>query len=78
MVFVALKPCRFGGTDYKIGESIPAEKVLPEKVEALRAMGIITVGFEEVIEQINESVADAMGKEETSDTTEEAPKKKGK
>lgn len=78
MVFVALKPCRFGGTDYKIGESIPAEKVLPEKVEALRAMGIITVGFEEVIEQINESVADAMGKEEMSDTTEEAPKKKGK
>lgn len=78
MVFVALKPCRFGGTDYKIGESIPAEKVLPEKVEALRTMGIITIGFEEVIEQINESVADAMGKEETSDTTEEAPKKKGK
>ena len=78
MVFVALKPCRFGGTDYKIGESIPAEKVLPEKVEALRAMGIITVGFEEVIEQINESVADAMGKAETPDTTEEAPKEKGK
>lgn len=78
MVFVALKPCRFGGTDYKIGESIPAEKVLPEKVEALRAMGIITVGFEEVIEQINESVADAMGKAGTPDTTEEAPKKKGK
>lgn len=78
MVFVALKPCRFGGTDYKIGESIPAEKVLPEKVEALRAMGIITVGFEEVIEQINESVADAMGKAETPDTTEEASKKKGK
>ena len=41
-------------------------------------MGIITVGFEEVIEQINESVADAMGKAETPDTTEEAPKKKGK
>ena len=78
MVFVALKPCRFGGTDYKIGESIPADKVLPEKVEALRAMGIITVGFEEVIEQINESVADAMGKAETPDTTEEALKKKGK
>lgn len=78
MVFVALKPCRFGGTDYKIGESIPADKVLPEKVEALRAMGIITGGSEEVIEQINESVADAMGKEEMPDTTEEPPKKKGK
>ena len=78
MVFVALKPCRFGGTDYKIGESIPADKVLPEKVEALRAMGIITVGSEEAIEQINESIADAMGKVEMPDTTEEAPKKKGK
>lgn len=78
MVFVALKPCRFGGTDYKIGESIPVEKVLPEKVEALRAMGIITVGVDELVQQINESAADAMGKEETSDTTEEAPKKKGK
>lgn len=78
MVFVALKPCRFGGTDYKIGESIPAEKVLPEKVEALRAMGIITVGPDALVQQINESIADAMGKDETPDTTEEAPKKKGK
>ena len=78
MVFVALKPCRFGGTDYKIGESIPVEKVLPEKVEALRAMGIITVGVDELVQQINDSVEAAMGKEETSDTTEETPKKKGK
>ena len=78
MVFVALKPCRFGGTDYKIGESIPGEKVLPEKVEALRAMGIITVGVDELVQQINDSVEAAMGKEETSDTTEETPKKKGK
>ena len=78
MVFVALKPCRFGGTDYKIGESIPPEKVLPEKVEALRAMGIITVGVDELVQQINDSVEAAMGKEETSDTTEETPKKKGK
>lgn len=78
MVFVALKPCRFGGTDYKIGENIPADRVLPEKVEALRAMGIITVGVDELVQQINESVADAMGKEETADTTEETPKKKGK
>ena len=78
MVFIVLKPCRFGGTDYKIGESIPADKILPEKVEALRAMGIITVGFDDGIKQINESVVDAMGKEEPPDTTEEAPKKKGK
>ena len=78
MVFVALKPCRFGGTDYLIGDPIPREKILPEKVEALRAMGIITIGFEEIVKQINESVEDAMGKEELPDITEEASKKKGK
>lgn len=78
MVFVALKPCRFGGTDYKIGESIPADKVLPEKVEALRAMGIITVGPDALVQQVNDSVEAEMGKEEMPDTTEEAPKKKGK
>lgn len=43
MVFVALKPCRFGGTDYLIGDSIPREKVLPEQVERLRDMGIISI-----------------------------------
>ena len=56
MVFIALKPCRFGGTDYKIGDSIPQEKVFPERAEALHQMGIITVGFEEIANRLNESV----------------------
>jgi len=61
MVFIALKPCRFGGTDYLIGDTIPGEKVMDSQVEALRQMGIITIGFEEIGNQLNESVRDAMG-----------------
>lgn len=91
MVFVALKPCRFGGTDYLIGDSIPADKVLPERVEALRAMGIISIGFEEVVNQLSESVRDTMGDphaddgdaestEDKDDNTEdeEPPKRRGR
>ena len=71
MVFVALKPCRFGGTDYLIGDSIPADKVLPERVEALRAMGIISIGFEEIVNQLSESVRDAMGDQHADDESAE-------
>lgn len=92
MVFVALKPCRFGGTDYLIGDSIPADNVLPERVEALRAMGIISIGFEEVINQLNESVIDAASQHtadreaepaeakdgETENKDEERPKPRGR
>nr|DAX35164.1 MAG TPA: hypothetical protein [Bacteriophage sp.] len=67
MVFVALKPCRFGGTDYLIGDSIPADKVLPERVEALRAMGLISIGFEEVVNQLDESLRGAIGDQHTDD-----------
>ena len=82
MVFVALKPCRFGGTDYLIGDSIPVDEVLPERVEALRAMGIISIGFKEVINQLNESVTDAAGQHtadgEAENKDEEQPKQRGR
>ena len=42
MAFVALKPCRFGGTDYLIGDTIPDVKIHPNKAEALRPMGVVT------------------------------------
>ena len=45
-VFIAQKPCRFGGDDYLIGDHIPADKILPERVNALKSMGIITHGIE--------------------------------
>lgn len=90
MVFIALKPCRFGGMDYKIGDSIPQEKVLPERVEALHQMGIITVGLEEIANRLNESVRDTAGDssegqqmnggntEPDEDRDEEQPKQRGR
>lgn len=88
MVFVALKPCRFGGTDYLIGDSIPQEEVLAERAEALRSMGVI--GFEDTANQFNESVRDAVGNssegqhtnggntEPDEDRDEEQPKQRGR
>lgn len=86
MVFVALKPCRFGGTDYLIGESIPVDRVLPEQVEALRAMGIISIGFEEVVNQLSESTETKVDEAAESTETkvdeeaedEEQPKRRGR
>ena len=79
MAFVALKPCRFGGTDYKISDSIPKDKVLPERVGALCTMGIITYGVDEVFGQMADSVlaaTEAEVKPEVSETS--PPKKRGK
>ena len=45
MGFTALKPCRFGGTDYLIGDTIPDIKIHPNKAEALRQMGVVTGTF---------------------------------
>lgn len=45
MGFTALKPCRFGGTDYLIGDTIPDVKIHPNKAEALRQMGVVTGTF---------------------------------
>lgn len=39
--FIARKPCRFAGTDYRIGDRIPDGRVLDEKRGALTAMGVI-------------------------------------
>lgn len=44
--YIALKPCRFGGTDYHKGELIPQSKVLAAKANALQNMGIIALAIE--------------------------------
>lgn len=41
MGYFCLKPCRLSGTDYRAGEVIPAEAVVPEGIKALEEMGII-------------------------------------
>lgn len=41
MGYFCLKPCRLSGTDYKAGDPIPTEAVVPESVKALMEMGFI-------------------------------------
>lgn len=70
MVFVALKPCRFGGTDYLIGDTIPGDAVLPTRAKALQQMGIIAIGFEQVTQQLNDVIEDAKGEGSDADGNE--------
>lgn len=39
--YIACRPCRFGGVNYKKGERVPGEKVLPQKANELIAMKYI-------------------------------------
>ncbi len=41
MAYIALKPCSFGGRQFKIGEEIPTGFVLPEMTKRLVGMGKI-------------------------------------
>lgn len=42
MAFIALKPCRFAGQDYKVGECVPDEMVHPGAAKNLKKMGVIS------------------------------------
>lgn len=50
MAYVAIKPCRFAGQSFNIGESVPAELIQPGAAKRLVKMGIIAAqkaeGFE--------------------------------
>ena len=39
--YIALKPCRFGGVKYYIGDAIPAEAIEGESIHRLVTMGYI-------------------------------------
>ena len=41
MAFVAVKPCRFAGQSFRIGESVPDEVIHPGAVRNLIKMGLI-------------------------------------
>lgn len=41
MAYVAMKPCRFAGRNFRIGESIPDELVHPGAAKNLLKMGVI-------------------------------------
>lgn len=49
MKLSALKPCKFGGKSFKIGEEIPAELVMNPKAQA--KMGVISVSDGEAVSQ---------------------------
>ena len=79
MVFVALKPCRFGGTAYLIGDTIPDDAVLPTRAKALQQMGIIAIGFVDVVEQIDEAWKAAVEEDAPDSPVEkQKPKPRGR
>lgn len=41
MAFIALKPCKFGGANYRRGDNIPADVILKDRVPCLVAIGMI-------------------------------------
>lgn len=41
MAYTAIKPCRFAGQSFKVGESVPAEVIQPGAAQNLVKMGII-------------------------------------
>ena len=56
--FIAIKPCRFGSTDYGEGDIIPDGVVLPARVRAMTRMGYIapaTLPTQETGQDVQES-----------------------
>ena len=41
MVFIALKPCSFGGQSFRIGDQVPQDLILPEMKRRLISMGFL-------------------------------------
>lgn len=59
MAYVALKPCKFAGQSFKIGESVPAELIQPGAAMNLVKMGIIAEAGEELIAAGTETTIEA-------------------
>lgn len=61
MAYIALKPCRFAGQQFKIGETVPGELIHPGAAQNLVKMQILTAG---------DSVAVSEGKNAGTDAVE--------
>ncbi|MBR1760256.1 MAG: hypothetical protein IJ741_03650 [Schwartzia sp.] len=46
VVYIAKKPCRFGGQIYRIDDKIPADKIQERRIGSLVRMGVIVQGGE--------------------------------
>lgn len=49
--FIAIKPCRFGSTDYGKGDIIPDGVVLPGRARALTRMGYIALAVQQSVQE---------------------------
>lgn len=52
MAFIALKPCRFAGRSFRIGETIPDEMIHPGAAKNLVKMGVISSAEEGITQGI--------------------------
>ena len=48
-VYVALKPCKFAGVNFKIGDRVPVEVIQPGAAPALIKMGLIVDSANEAV-----------------------------
>lgn len=71
VVYIAKKPCRFGGQNYLIGDKIPADKILPRRVGSLVRMGVI-------MESEEKEAVPASAPPPVQEPKEEAPAETGK
>ena len=76
-VYMALKPCKFGGDSYLRGDIIPDGKVLAGKAEALCKMGLIAPAIGNVSVPVDFTKPETVEPEAESDEPEPiAPVKK--
>lgn len=54
MAYTALKPCRFSGRDYMVGESVPDEEIRPGAAVDLVKMQVIAPQAADVLEAVKE------------------------
>jgi hypothetical protein len=71
MDYTALKPCRFGGNAYRIGETVPGEAVASSMAKRLTAGGVIAPLILEKTET-KEIIPET---KETTPETQETPEK---
>lgn len=65
MAYVAIKPCRFAGQSFRIGESVPAELIQPGAAKNLVKMGIIAEEYGELVVASQDNTIEAKNAETT-------------
>jgi stringent starvation protein B len=71
MDYTALKPCRFGGNAYRIGETVPGEAVASSMAKRLTAGGVIAPLATEKTTETKETNLETIEAKEITPETEE-------